>query len=105
MRKLTFLTIALILSLSSLTAFAQKKSFTETVNGVSFKMIYVEGGTFTMGDINDNDNPAHKVSLSNYHIGETEVTQSVWKAVMGYNNSIYKGTCMSFFAFSIQLFF
>lgn len=91
MRKLTFLTIALILSLSSLTAFAQKKTFTETVNGVSFKMIYVEGGTFTMGDINDNDNPAHKVSLSNYHIGETEVTQSVWKAVMGYNNSIYKG--------------
>ena len=91
MRKLTFLTIALILSLSSLTAFAQKKTFTETVNGVSFKMIYVEGGTFTMGDINDNDNLAHKVSLSNYHIGETEVTQSVWKAVMGYNNSIYKG--------------
>ena len=49
MRKLTFLTIALILSLSSLTTFDQKKTFTETGNGVSFKMFYVEGGTFTMG--------------------------------------------------------
>ncbi len=91
MRKLTFLTIALILSLSSLTAFAQKKSFTETVNGVSFKMIYVEGGTFTMGNIKDSDEPAHKVKLSNYHIGETEVTQELWSAVMGYNNSKFKG--------------
>ncbi len=59
--------------------------FTEyTVNGVSFKMIDVEGGTFTMGDDNGGDaSPAHQVTLSDYSIGETEVTQELWKAVMG----------------------
>lgn len=100
MRKLTFLTIALILSLSSLTAFAQKKTFTETVNGVSFKMIYVEGGTFTMGatpeqkkvllpdfpsfllEMLDNALPTHNVRLDSYLIGETEVTQELWDAIM-----------------------
>lgn len=116
MRKLTFLTIALILSLSSLTAFAQKKSFTETVNGVSFKMIYVEGGTFTMGaspeqhrylqknwyskkgkgdiiynmyggEIFDDEYPAHKVRLDSYFIGETEVSQELWDAVMDVKSS------------------
>ena len=85
-----FLTV-LILSFIGLNSFAQKKTFTETVNGVSFKMIYVEGGTFTMGDVDNNNVPAHKVKLSNYHIGETEVTQELWSAVMGYNNSKFKG--------------
>ena len=98
MRKQIILTFALILSLSSLTTFAQKKTFTETVNGVSFKMIYVEGGTFTMGatpeqknelpdffpysSMLDNALPTHKVRLDSYLIGETEVTQELWDAIM-----------------------
>lgn len=57
-----------------------------TVNGVSFKMIYVEGGTFQMGsddvDVPDDMKPI-SVTLSSYHIGETPVTQALWKAVMG----------------------
>ena len=67
---------------------------TFTVNGVSFKMVYVEGGTFTMGatdgdtDAWDNERPAHQVTLSDYHIGETEVTQALWQAVMGDNPSV-----------------
>ena len=67
---------------------------TFTVNGVSFKMVYVEGGTFTMGasteqdgDAYDNEKPAHEVTLSSYSIGETEVTQALWQAVMGSNPS------------------
>ena len=33
---------------------------------------------------NDNEKPAHSVTISNnYYIGETEVTQALWKAVMG----------------------
>ena len=66
-----------------------------TVNGVSFKMIYVEGGTFQMGsddsDAYDDEKPAHPVTLSSYHIGETSVTQALWKAVMGNNPSWFKG--------------
>lgn len=63
------------------------------VNGVEFKMVYVEGGTFMMGpdDVYPEQNPAHKVTLSDYYIGETEVTQELWKAVMGDNPSCFKG--------------
>lgn len=69
-----------------------------TVNGVSFKMIPVEGGTFTMGataeqgsNANDNEKPTHQVTLSNFSIGETEVTQELWQAVMGSNPSYFSG--------------
>ena len=58
---------------------------TITVNGVSFNMIWVEGGTFKMGS-NDGDSdekPVHDVTLDGYWIAETEVTQALWKAVMG----------------------
>ena len=71
---------------------------TFTVNGVSFKMVYVEGGSFTMGataeqgfDAFDEEKPAHQVTLSSYSIGETEVTQALWLAVMGSNPSYLMG--------------
>ena len=48
------------------------------VNGVTFNMMCVEGGTFRMGKGKDE----HQVTLSDYYIGETEVTQGLWKAVM-----------------------
>ena len=60
-----------------------------TVNGVTFTMVRVEGGTFTMGatseqtGANDDKKPAHRVTLSDYYIGQTEVTQALWEAVMG----------------------
>ncbi len=58
---------------------------TYTVNGVSFKMIFVEGGTFAMGSEygEDDEKPAHNVTLSSFFIGEFEVTQELWQAVMG----------------------
>ena len=69
-----------------------------TVNGVSFNMIEVEGGTFTMGgtaeqgsDAKSNELPTHQVSLSSYSIGQTEVTQELWLAVMGTNPSEFTG--------------
>ena len=71
---------------------------TVTANGVSFKMIKVKGGTFTMGgtaeqgsDIYSDEIPTHRVTLSDYYIGQTEVTQALWKAVMGKNPSEFKG--------------
>ncbi|MDD5779536.1 MAG: formylglycine-generating enzyme family protein [Bacteroidales bacterium] len=62
-------------------------------NGVSFTMKPVAGGTFTMGatseqhDPDDDERPTHSVTLSDYYIGETEVTQELWTAVMGDNPS------------------
>jgi len=62
--------------------------FVETVNGVSFKMIKVEGGKFTMFSKSQNASiPAkpQEVELDDYYICETVVTQELWKAVMGSN--------------------
>ena len=71
---------------------------TFTVNGVAFKMVKVAGGTFQMGatseqgsDAYDNEYPVHSVTLSDYYIGQTEVTQELWEAVMGSNPSYFKG--------------
>ena len=61
-------------------------------------MVKVTGGTFTMGatpeqgsDAYDDENPAHKVTLSDYYIGKYEVTQEEWRSVMGNNPSNFKG--------------
>lgn len=62
-----------------------------TVGGVSFKMIPVEGGSFSMGAsspvnskaADDDEFPLHTVVLDNFKIGQLEVTCELWKAVMG----------------------
>ncbi len=66
------------------------------VGGVKFKMIFVEGGTFTMGALPgdpdaDADEVRHEVTLRDYYIGETEVTQALWEAVMPKNRSKHRG--------------
>ena len=77
---------------------SNKKEETITIPGtnVSFKMVKVEGGTFQMGsndsDANGDERPVHNVTLSDYYIGETEVTQELWEAVMGSNPSDFKGS-------------
>ncbi len=66
---------------------------TFTVKGVSFEMVLVEGGTFQMGNnfgLSD-ESPEHAVTLDSYYIGQTEVTQALWYAVMGNNPSKFKG--------------
>ena len=62
-------------------------------------MVKVEGGTFTMGatseqgsDPYSDEYPAHQVTLSDFMIGKTEVTQELWQAVMGRNPSEFKGS-------------
>lgn len=69
---------------------------TFTVNGVSFRMARVDGGTFNMGctveqdaDADAHEAPVHAVTLSTYLIGQTEVTQELWQAVMGDNPSSF----------------
>lgn len=66
-----------------------------TVNGVEFKMIAIKGGTFSMGSVKgafgaeDDEYPQHKVTVSDFYLAETEVTQELWTAVMGNNPSGY----------------
>ncbi len=95
--KILFLFFAVIsLGLVTVSCAVQNKTF--TVEGIEFKMVFVEGGTFTMGatseqgsDAYSSEKPTHSVTLSDYYIGETEVTQGLWKAVMGSNPSYFKG--------------
>ena len=67
-------------------------------DGISIDMVRVEAGTFTMGataemkDPYGEEKPTHQVTLTNdYYIGKYEVTQALWKAVMGNNPSCFKG--------------
>ena len=71
---------------------------TITVKGVSFNMVKVKGGTFTMGATEEqegfaqeNEFPATEQTVDDYWIGETEVTQELWEAIMGDNPSFFKG--------------
>jgi len=65
------------------------------------EMVFVEGGTFTMGctdeqedDCLDNEKPAHQVTLSSFQIGKYPVTENQWEALMGYNPSCFpKDNC------------
>lgn len=74
------------------------KTHTFAVNDVLFTMIGIPGGVFMMGatdeqgsDADTDESPAHQVTLSSYSIGQTEVTQELWLAVMGNNPSHAKG--------------
>ena len=49
------------------------------------------GATSEQGSGEGNEKPVHNVTLSDYHIGETEVTQELWEAVMGSNPSYFEG--------------
>ena len=67
------------------------------INGATFNMVRVEGGTFLMGSIDHNsdadidEKPQHQVALSDFYIGETLVTQTLWQAVMDCNHSYFTG--------------
>ena len=90
--------LPLLMLLLPLGAQAQKvpASHTFTLKGVSFKMNFVQGGTFMMGalpndTLADADEVRHPVKVYSYYIGETEVTQALWEAVMPKNRSKQKG--------------
>ena len=75
-----------------------KTSAESIIKRLIANMVYVEGGTFTMGatseqgsDAESNEIPAHRVTLSSFSIGKYEVTQEEWEAVMGSNPSRFKG--------------
>ena len=68
------------------------------INVGGFDMVFVAGGTFTMGataeqgsDADSDEKPTHSVTVSDFYIGKYEVTQAQWRAVMGSNPSNFTG--------------
>ena len=64
-------------------------------SNAKIEMIFVQGGTFTMGSPdevgNTDERPQHQVTLGSFHIGKYQITQAQWIAVMGSNPSHFKG--------------
>jgi len=99
----TFLAFVMLVSVSTV-CFGQQKQKTKTftANNVSFTMVYVEGGETVIGRTSEQgdrseysdpiclENESVLVTLDNFWIGQTEVTQELWEAVMGENPSITK---------------
>ena len=65
----------------------------ETQEKLLSEMIWVEGGSFTMGsdseDAADRERPAHTVIVHGFYIGRTEFTQDIFEELMGWNNSYF----------------
>jgi len=96
MKKYIFTTFVTVLF--GTVMFAQTDNLKFKVKGQTFEMVYVGPGTFVMGgtpeqgnDVWLNERPTHKVTMSPYYIGKYEVTQALYKAVMGSNPSRFQG--------------
>lgn len=60
----------------------------------SAPVVVVEGGTFSMGSIDEkseaDEKPVHSVTLDSFYMGTTEVTQRLWVRVMGEDKNYSK---------------
>ena len=67
----------------------------ETMSRLMKEMVWVEGGSFSMGSNSDKassaEGPAHKVTLSGFHMGKFEVSQELFQEVMGWDHSYFAG--------------
>lgn len=73
------------------------ESYIVHLGNIRFKMIRVEGGSLEIGatkeqedSAEDNEFPAHKITLPTFYIAQFPVTQNIWEFVMGYNKSHFK---------------
>lgn len=62
----------------------------KVVAALEASMVYVDGGSFSMGateeqgdEVWHSEKPVHEVTLDGFYIGQYEVTQAQWAAVMG----------------------
>ncbi len=69
----------------------------QLANDVTLEMVYIPGGTFTMGSPESEENrdsdegPQHQVKVPPFYLGKYPVTQAQYQAVMGNNPSSFKG--------------
>ena len=83
------LSILLLLLLFNVMSFGQKDKH-YTIHGVKFTMKFIKGGSSVIGATkemgeHDKDEVVHNVTVESFYLGETEVTQELWEAVMGKN--------------------
>ena len=95
MKKLIYMGAGLLLCLSFSLWTGCDRPDEENLNETSqeipeITMVYVEGGSFSMGATEEqletairDEKPVHNVTLDGYYIGQYEITQGQWKAVMG----------------------
>ena len=92
MKKMIFLTLFFFGCL-----LVNGQNYSRNANIFNIEMVYVAGGTYAMGctgeqgDCDENERPAHRVTISSFYIGKCEVTQAQWRAVMGSNPSSFQG--------------
>lgn len=59
------------------------------------EMVYISGGNFMMGcedeDADSDESPIHSVYVKDFYLGKYEVTQALWKSVMGSDPSRHRG--------------
>lgn len=72
-------------------------SFTVELGNIQFDMLRIEGGNLEIGATKEqrkyaenNEYPAHNITLSTFYIGKFPITQNIWEFVMGYNKSHFK---------------
>lgn len=74
-----------------MTEMAGQQLFREPFSGI--ELIAVRGGSYAMGDGFgdgfDNERPVHPVTVSDYLLGRTPVTQGQWQQVMGTNPAVF----------------
>jgi formylglycine-generating enzyme required for sulfatase activity len=69
----------------------------ELGNGISLTMMKIPAGSYMMGSLSNEvgsqaeEKPQHKVNLKSFYLGQTEVTQAQYQAIMGTNPSKFKG--------------
>ena len=68
------------------------------ISDIEPEMVFVQGGTFTMGctmgqgnDCYDDEMPDHQVTVSDFFICTQEITQALWRIIMGNYPSYFKG--------------
>jgi formylglycine-generating enzyme len=63
----------------------------------TYRLLHIPGGSFWLGshkhekDADESEKPAHEIQLSDFYLGEYQVTQEYWQALMGDNPSRFKG--------------
>jgi hypothetical protein len=78
------------------------EDFTENVGSASFDVVYIPGGTFTLGcessSCDADTSPVENITVSDYHIMKTEVSRAMWSAV-----GLSEGTWYDCMAFACEL--
>ena len=74
---------------------APRSLSTKSMSRLMDEMIWVEGGSFSMGSDSEKasaaERPAHKVTLDGFHMGKFEVSQALFLEVMGWDTSYFPG--------------